>query len=137
MAIIFNFTASVKSVGAIILIVLLSLQSFSKIWIYISFKISQRYIAKTLCIKRTIANNTCQGKCHLRKQLEKEDQDEQKQMPGSKEKPEVPFCKTKSLTTSFIAAEFLEKRSFHQFKTPLYFTSFISGIFHPPKLNLI
>jgi hypothetical protein len=49
--------------------------------IYVSFKINQDNIAKALCVKKEVKNNGCQGKCHLKKQLEKSDEEEQKQAP--------------------------------------------------------
>jgi len=37
-----------------------------------SFEANRAVIAKTLCVKRNEAGNTCQGKCHLKKQLDTE-----------------------------------------------------------------
>jgi hypothetical protein len=98
------------------------LQPFSKIWIVVSFKINQESIAKTLCVKKEVKNNTCQGKCHLKKQLDKADKEEQKQTPiNTKEKVEV----------------FYESCILGKYKSDFYASSFITDIFRPPKLNLI
>ena len=48
-------------------------------WIVVSFKINQENIANVLCVKKEIKDNTCQGKCYLKKQLIKADEEEQKQ----------------------------------------------------------
>jgi hypothetical protein len=71
-----------KKIITIWLILLVFTQQFSKVWIYVSFKINQDEIAKNLCIKRNIENNTCQGCCHLKKQLEQDEEETPKQLPS-------------------------------------------------------
>lgn len=46
--------------------------------VYVSFKINQDEIAKTICVQRKIANNTCNGRCELRKSLKKLEDNERK-----------------------------------------------------------
>jgi hypothetical protein len=36
---------------------------------YIQYNLFQRYIAENLCVKQNEANNCCQGKCFLEKQI--------------------------------------------------------------------
>lgn len=124
-----------KAAGAIIFTILLLSQTFSKNWVYLSFKLNQEYIAKTLCVQRNISNNICCGKCHLKKQLQKEDQEEQKQLPaGSKERFEVLSYRT--ITDLLYLKTFDEypiKPAFPGWKCRLYASSYISGIFHPPQ----
>lgn len=60
-------------------------------WIYVSFKINQDTIAKTLCVKKEIENNTFQGKCYFKKQLEKADKEKQKQLSQTL-KEKIPFA---------------------------------------------
>jgi hypothetical protein len=107
-------------------------------WIYVSFKINQDKIAKTLCVKKEIKNNGCQGKCHLKKQLDKADEEEQKQAPNStKEKVEILFCYQQKSFNFKKHYSFYEKQSVGKYKPDFYATSFITDIFQPPKLNLI
>jgi hypothetical protein len=114
------------------------LQPFSKIWIVVSFKINQESIAKTLCVKKEVENNTCQGKCHLKKQLEKADEEEQKQAPtNTKEKVEVLYCH--NLTSFSIEKRniFAEtKKSFFDYQFH-FSSSYNTDIFRPPKFSLI
>jgi hypothetical protein len=63
-----------KQIVTILLATLILLQPFSKICIYVSFKINQDRIAKTLCVQKEIKNNCCKGKCHLEKELKKADE---------------------------------------------------------------
>jgi len=106
-------------------------------WLYVSFKINQDTIAKTFCVKKEEKNNTCQGKCHLKKQLDKADEEEQKQAPkAQKEKYEVLYCySAKQFDFLKYVDTYLSKlnageNSFHT-------SSFITNIFRPPEFNLI
>lgn len=122
----------------ILLALLIFLQPFSKVWIHISFKINQDKIAKTLCVKKEIENNTCQGKCHLKKQLEKADEEEQKQAPtNTKEKVEVLYCQNQSPFDFLKVTVFYENQTLNNYDFDFYSTSFITDIFRPPKTILI
>ena len=127
-----------KQVTTILLALLIFLQPLSKIWIFVSFKINQDTIAKTLCVKKEIKGNTCQGMCHLKKQLDKADEEEQKQTPtSSKEKVEVLYCYNQTPFDFLKQTVFYEIRSLGKYKSNFYASSFITDIFRPPKLNLI
>ena len=127
-----------KQITTFILALLIFLQPFSKIWIVVSFKINQESIAKTLCVKKEVKNNTCQGKCHLKKQLDKADEDEQKQTPtNAKEKVEVLYCHNQIPFDFLKQTVFYEIRSLGKYKSNFYASSFITDIFRPPKLILI
>ena len=122
----------------ILLALLIFLQPFSKVWIHISFKINQDKIAKTLCVKKEIENNTCQGKCHLKKQLEKADEEEQKQAPtNTKEKVEVLYCQNQTPFDFLKVTVFYENQTLNNYDFDFYSTSFITDIFRPPKTIVI
>jgi hypothetical protein len=127
-----------KQVTTYILALLIFLQPFSKIWIVVSFKINQESIAKTLCVKKEVENNTCQGKCHLKKQLDKADEEEKKQAPtNTKEKVEVLYCHNLinfSICRKIYFAD--KKQSFFDYKFQ-YSSSYHTDIFRPPKFSLI
>jgi len=127
-----------KQVTTYILALLIFLQPFSKIWIVVSFKINQDKIAKTLCVKKEIKNNSCQGKCHLKKQLDKADEEEQKQAPkAQKDKYEVLYCYFgKPYDFLKYAGIYLSKLN-SLYDNSFHTSSFITDIFRPPKLNLI
>ncbi|NOT93331.1 hypothetical protein [Ferruginibacter sp.] len=122
----------------ILLALLIFLQPFSKVWIHISYKINQDKIAKTLCVKKEIENNTCQGKCHLKKQLEKADEEEQKQAPtNTKEKVEALYCQNQTPFDLLKVTVFYENQTLNNYDFDFYSTSFITDIFRPPKTILI
>ena len=54
----------------------------SKSIIVFEFTINQSYIAKNLCVKRQQKVNTCNGKSHLKKELQSDEQREQS-LPSS------------------------------------------------------
>lgn len=117
---------------------LIFLQPFSKMWIYVSFKINQDKIAKTLCVKKEVKNNGCQGKCHLKKQLDKADENEQKQAPTNlKEKYEVLYCDYHRAMDLRKLSLLLERQILNTNNADFFASSFITDIFRPPKLNLI
>lgn len=127
-----------KKVTTYILTLLIFLQLFSKTWIVVSFKINQDKIAKTLCVKKEIKNNSCQGKCHLKKQLEQADEEEQKQAPtNTEEKLEILYCQTHTSFSFLKATFFCENQALRNYKYDFYSSSFITDIFRPPKTNLI
>jgi hypothetical protein len=84
---------SLKQFFVILLSSLLLLPSFGNIIIYANFKINQDEIAKTICIQRKVANNTCNGQCELRKTLKKYDENERKTDNVLKEKVELIYIK--------------------------------------------
>jgi hypothetical protein len=127
-----------KQVTTILLALLIFLHPFSKVFIYVSFKINQDVIAKTLCVKKEIKNNCCQGKCHLKKQLDKADEEEQKQAPTNiKEKVEVLYCYTQTPFDFLKTTLFYEYQLLNSYECDFYSSSFITDIFRPPKTNLI
>lgn len=60
------------------------LQFFGKIGVFVSFKINQKYIASNICEKKDIPQNTCEGGCFLKKELQKEDQKTEKNQNNNK-----------------------------------------------------
>ncbi|MES2287986.1 MAG: hypothetical protein V4547_20020 [Bacteroidota bacterium] len=78
--------------------------------IIINYALNKEYISKTFCENRTRPKMNCQGKCHLKKQLAKEEKKEQSPTNPTKEKVEVQYFSetnsnvlflTPSLTTIF------------------------------------
>ncbi len=134
----FTFAPELKQVLAISFVLLLFLQPLSKIWIYVSFKINQDYIAKNLCINRDKPAMHCNGKCQLIKKLNEADKDEQKQFPQTlNEKSDVLYCN--NLADSLLPQPLYNshKKQSICFNKFLYKFSFNSDIFLPPKFILI
>jgi len=102
---------------------------------FVDFKINQDYIAKFLCIDKEKPMSTCNGKCHLSKQLKKQEKKEQKEHPqGSREKNEVLFSDDFQVSPAIDKNLFSQKHSPHSKHLDFSSQGFIEDIFHPPRL---
>lgn len=110
------------------------LQHFSTALVFVSYQLNRAYIAANLCVNRNKPAMHCNGQCHLRKQLQREEQQEQKNPYAQKESKEVilfcethhrqlqvPFREINNTYTSF----YLIKPTHHP----------LNGIFHPPAVS--
>ncbi|WP_285008245.1 hypothetical protein [Pedobacter faecalis] len=67
-----------KPVSILLLMSLLS-ANFSGLWICLGFSMSQKYIARELCVNKDRPQLHCEGKCYLMKKLKQAEEKEQKQ----------------------------------------------------------
>ena len=107
------------------------LQSFSKAVIVLNFEINRDYISKNLCVKKDEVRNCCKGKCHLKKEIEK-DEKNNPTLPANnlKEKVEVQyFSQIKKIDFYSVSknAESNFQYLFAEFTSPHF------SIFHPPQ----
>jgi hypothetical protein len=101
-----------KQCIASLLLLVVFLQTFSKVVTYVDFCVHRDYIARNLCENRDRPVIDCGGRCVLRKQLAKEDK-EDKNMPEKKEKNSnvLLFCGSlPSLTFAFGGDNLLQRR---------------------------
>lgn len=109
-------------------------QTLNQSGILLTFKLRQEYIAKNLCVQRNKKVNTCNGKCHLKKELKKSAEQE-----SETSKPYPAKTKTKTFDSpflnnlfSFVFYSFLFKKD-SQIELASTFTSdYIADIFIPP-----
>ena len=74
----------------------------------------------------------------MKKQLEKADEEEQKQAPtNTKEKVEVLYCQNQTPFDFLKVTVFFENQTLNNYDFDFYSTSFITDIFRPPKTILI
>ncbi len=66
------------------LVLIILLQFFGKVGIFLSFKINQKYIASNICEKKAIPKNSCEGSCFLKKELQKEAEQAEKNKNNNK-----------------------------------------------------
>ena len=120
-----------KRVLAILVVSLLLFQISSKSLILFNFILNQKEIAATLCVKKEIPNNCCQGSCHLTKQLETQKENE---TPDTKvENTEEIIWGSRMF---IIAAAVIPIKSLAQILFPdrdqKLSRGFILGLFRPP-----
>lgn len=128
------FATDLKQVTIILFALLIAFQPLGKVLIVVTFKINQKEIAKTLCVKKDIKNNTCRGKCHLKKQIDKADEQEKKQTPTTqKEQVDVLFCYNVHPLTLNNNAGYYETKKLYAYENNFFVPSFLTDIFHPPE----
>jgi len=124
----------VRQVTTFIFALLIFLHPLCKMAIILSFKINQDIIARTLCVKKEIKNNTCKGNCQLKKQLAKADEKEQEQTPSTqKGKYDVLYWHSqKSQCIPVSLGNYLRKlKAFG--RKDFYTHSFTASVDRPPK----
>jgi hypothetical protein len=116
------------------LIILLFSNAFIKTAVLVDFKFHQTEIAETLCVQKEVENNTCSGKCHLAKQLEKSDE-------SSEESPVLPETLNEILLYSesdvdFKFSDFEVENVQNPRVSNLFGSNVLGSIFHPPPFVL-
>jgi hypothetical protein len=107
-------------------------QGFSKILIVADYEWNKEYIAKTLCENKNKPQSHCNGKCHLKKQLAKEEKRENVPANNLKEKSEIQLFYQNA--GSFFPDHYVTgNRSYASFQlTETLSPSF--PVFHPPAV---
>lgn len=126
-----------KKIIPISFALLILLQSFSKVWVFISFKINQEYIAKTFCVNRNTPESVmCSGRCYLKEQIEQSLENERLEFSFSSAfKFETSYY---TLQTNSFGSNQIGDASFPPIFSSLYFLvgqSVIQDIFHPPQFQ--
>ncbi|HEX3934292.1 MAG TPA: hypothetical protein VHW43_06405 [Puia sp.] len=86
-----------------LLLLVVLLQTFSKVVTYVDFCVNRDYIARNLCENRDKPMMHCGGRCVLRKRLARQD-NEDKSNPEKKDKETTVLLFCKALPTLLIAA---------------------------------
>lgn len=93
------------------------------------FKVNQSFIASELCENKDKPQMHCNGRCHLKKELDRDAQQEKNNNNG-KDKYEVMFVEA---LQSFDTSKLADQITFISFyKTPSLNTH-VSSVFHPPQ----
>jgi hypothetical protein len=106
------------------------LQTCSKGLIITEYLVNREYISKVLCINKSIPEKHCDGKCHLKKQLEKDDTQQ-----GDKQQSKAG-TDTIFLVSGKLSVEWREANSlpfFFQYSEHLP-VNVPDLIFHPPGI---
>lgn len=86
-----NKASKLKRFFVILLSLLIMAPSFGSLFIYTSFKINQKEIAKTICVQRKLSFNSCNGRCELQKSIKKYSDNERKMQDSLKEKSDIVY----------------------------------------------
>ncbi|MBK0383998.1 hypothetical protein I5M32_13600 [Pedobacter sp. SD-b] len=69
----------IKKVSCILLIVLISLSSFTRLFYFAGYELNKNYIAKELCINKDKPEMHCNGKCFLNRKIAEAEKQQQSQ----------------------------------------------------------
>ncbi len=101
--------------------------AMSKSILVYHYRANLEYYAKVLCVNKKKPRMNCHGKCHLKMEMQK---DEQKQK-GSSEKAEINYVLFfEKITGSVFQSENLQSQNFIYESDIL--SGFLSSVFHPP-----
>ncbi len=118
-----------KSTLTILLASLFLLQSFTRTFIVVNYQLNKDYISNVLCENKAKREMHCEGKCHLKKELQKEEEKESTPSGSSKEKFEVTLFNTIN-ATRIVFSESNLKTVFHYSETKT--DNIPVQVFHPP-----
>lgn len=128
----FVFRMFYKRVISCFLLAVFLCQTFANAAVIGSYLLNKEYIAKYLCENKAKPAMKCNGKCHLKKMLQKQ---EEKQQPFSY--PVLKEIKEVNIVSidSFLPA--LDRKIIAEINTPLvefYSRPFLISVFHPPSI---
>lgn len=95
------------------------------------YEINKEYIAKNICENKEKPRSTCNGKCHLAKELNKQDKKENSAPVSQKEKFEVQYF-SEYLFDQTINVSGMENRNVFSY-TMIHYFNFLDPIFQPPR----
>lgn len=119
-----------KHAFAYLLISAILLHLFAGLIVLVSFKINQDYIAEFLCINKDVPESNCNGCCHLKMELE-----EQQENKGS-----LPESEIKKIDIQYFENEISLSKNRNESPNliSLYYLNITGNlipdnIFHPPE----
>ena len=123
------YLKEMKRFFSIVMLGAILMQTFSAFILVAHYEINKNYITQNFCENKNKPQLNCNGQCHLNKQLQKQEKNENAPVNPIKEKNEIQlFCQLRdfgfadSQTEKNIYSPYIEKE----------ITSPLSSPFHPP-----
>jgi len=95
------------------------------------FKINQEYIATNLCVQKDIEENSCQGCCQLKKEMQQTEKQEKSNPNQSQRKLTIDLFNTSSLT--FKKPDVFKIINYH-YGAIIMVDAFYARVFKPPQV---
>jgi hypothetical protein len=119
-----------KKTLSIILLFAISFNVFSKAILWVNYEVNKAEIARKYCENKAKPKMHCDGKCHLKKQIEKQESKEKNPISGdAKDKFESHFFV--EISYSF-ATQNSQLKTQHSY-SPNHSHSHSHSVFSPPK----
>lgn len=118
---------------AVLLIFGILLQQATSVLILVNYEVNKELIAKTLCEKKDVPQSNCHGKCHLKKQLDKEEKREKSPQSFSER---FEFLKVSDYENVFDMITGMVLSTVKQHYIDLISSPHLKKIYHPPSAGL-
>lgn len=119
-----------KRLLTILLFTVLLVQTCSKLVIFVNYEINKKYITEKYCVNKSHPKEHCDGMCHMIKQLEKEDKQENTPVKTQNEKYEIILFS--SVEEDPLFKVYITGDHAYSILQLIKITSPVSAIFHPP-----
>ncbi len=126
-----TFEIEMKKLISIFLLLVLTIQYFNKLEIFVYYQLNKNFISSTFCENKNKPELQCNGKCFMKKQLKASDENQNKTPINIKDFQEIIFFCSHS-EIAFPKHNSLSDLCFARFKNRNYPSS-LFGIFHPPE----
>ena len=123
-----------KYISASILLIAFLVQTGSRYLVMLDFELNQDYIAKNLCENRNKPCCHCNGKCYLKKQLNKADKETSNGTTSQKNQEDVLFFAEEKNTVNLPFTEAIITNHFPRNYSFAHQNLYVS-VFHPPQIN--
>jgi hypothetical protein len=120
-----------KNLFIYLLVFSVLLNSFSSMVSIAGYELNKTFISKVLCIKKDVPKSGCHGKCHLKKELQKQEGHQSKSGNPTKEK-EGNWTFTFSSSNSFHSYPLIVSFTNIFYKDGMLNIPFVKSVFHPP-----
>lgn len=124
-----NYLCRVIRILAFILLSGILLQTCSKQLIYTGYLLNKEMIASVFCINKNAPEKKCEGKCHLKKQLDHDTRQQEEDQKG-KSMNEVFYLFTQPLELSIQSHQII---SHFYFQHSHFINTGLIPVFHPPS----
>lgn len=119
----------IKKLFCIFLLFVFAFNVLAKLFPYVEYAFNKEFIAKNLCENKAKPSMNCNGKCHLKKQLQKAEKNEAQGKSDSKEKWEDSFF-SMGKKIAFCGSSATENFALGENK---YSHKSLLSVFHPPR----
>jgi hypothetical protein len=121
-----------KQLFSYFLVIAILSQSASRFALVINYQLNKSSITKSFCENKTKPKLHCNGKCHLAKQLKKQEKNESQSSSNSSEKQEFQLISETNQTTKIMLEEVALFYVIHNQKC--FYSKCLLGVFRPPQI---
>lgn len=115
---------------SVFLLLSISWQCSARTYIYVSFKLNQKQLAVTVCENKDKPKSCCEAKCHLEKEIKKENKRQSDSPTSIKDKVDKSELSTE--VPEFYFFQNILLQSIYSPHKQVQKIEFVYSVFHPP-----